>query len=104
MRRITYLSNIFVRIEDFFVASFGLWIDSFCFWAVRPMKATKNSTQSSLSSLCFAIYPISPKIFSGYFTLYPDNMKYSSALTHFWAFYSVTSLNRSQLCQSVTGL
>ena len=65
MRRIAYLSNIFVRIEDFFVACFGLWIDSFCFWAVRPMKAIKNSTPFSLSSLYFAICPIWPKIFSG---------------------------------------
>ena len=65
MRRIAYLSNIFVRIEDFFVACFGLWIDSFCFWAVRPMKAIKNSTPSSLCSLCFAICPMCPKIFSG---------------------------------------
>ena len=69
MRRIAYLSNIFVRIEDFFVACFGLWIDSFCFLAVRPMEATKNSTPSSLSSL----YSLR------YLTLYPDNMKYGPA-------------------------
>ena len=60
MRRIAYLSNNFVRIEDFFAACFGLWIVSFCFWAVRPMKAIKNSTPSSLSSSCFAICPIWP--------------------------------------------
>ena len=29
MRRIAYLSNNFVRIEDFFAACFGLWIVSF---------------------------------------------------------------------------
>ena len=53
MHRIAYLSNIFVRIEGFFV-------DSFCFWAVRPMNAIKNSKPFSLSSLYFAICPIWP--------------------------------------------
>ena len=95
MRRIAYLSNIFVRIEDFFVACFGLWIDSFCFLAVRPMEATKNSTPSSLSSL----YSLR------YLTLYPDNMKYGPAFNCPSGSYSVTSLNTlcntSQLCQSV---
>ena len=84
MRRIAYLSNIFVRIEDFFVACFGLWIDSFCFWAVRPMKAIKNSKPFSLSSLYFAIYmPYMALRYSlGYLwllALYPDNMKYDTA-------------------------
>ena len=65
MRRIAYLSNILVRIEDFFVACFGLWIDSFCFWAVRPMKAIKIRRRFRCLH-CISLYALyGPKIFSG---------------------------------------
>ena len=83
MRRIAYLSNIFVRNEDFFVACFGLWIDSFCFWAVRPMKAIKNSTPFFAVFIVFRYMPYKALRYSlGYLwllTLYPNNMKYSTA-------------------------
>ena len=49
-----------VFIQYFCWSCFGLWIDSFFFWGVRPMKAIKNSTPFSLSSLYFAICPIWP--------------------------------------------
>ena len=42
MRRIAYLSNIFVRIEDFFVARFGLWIDLFCFLGCEAHESNKK--------------------------------------------------------------